>query len=624
MLPLRNQDELTSLLASLNDPSSPDYHRFLTAQQFTDRFSPTVEDYQAVVDFVTANGFTVTDRPANRLIVPIHGSVMQIERTFNLSMNIYQHPTENRPFFSPDREPTLNLTVPVKHIAGLDNFSVPRPASTKAPNGQSIPSTTGSGPSGSFLASDMRAAYYGGTALTGSGQCVGLAEFGGYDIADVNSTFSTVGQSYSVPVNKVLVDNASPGPANSYDAEQVLDIVQAIGMAPGLSQVRVYIAPYDFVSSPPYVFEANSEDVQLFNTMASENVCKQLSVSWNWEPEPANLGMNDNAFEEMAAQGQSLFVASGDYGAYPNNAGYYYPQEDAHVITVGGTSLTTTGPGGAWQSETTWDTTNPNICDINNGSYYCGFGSGGGISPDSVPIPTWQYGVSNAWNGASTTLRNVPDVAMEADFDNYVCTQFENPACQGGFAGTSFAAPRWAGFMALVNQQAVAAGIVPQGSGLGFINQTVPSLYSIGESSNYGSSFHVINTGNNNCYISGLQSPYYPNCGTTGYSAVTGYNLSTGWGSPKGAALIFGLIGTLSNTPDTTDQRIGNCIILTTTYVWTFTDTVGAHPFAGNSKTTARSGTCSGTSTTSLNEWSTDGHYYLQALGAVGSVTAYQ
>jgi subtilase family serine protease len=256
VLPLRNQDELTSLLARLSNPSSPDYRQFLSAQQFTDRFGPTPSDYQAVINFVIANGFTVTDQPANRLIVPINGTVAQIEHAFNLSMNVYQHPTEQRQFFSPDREPTLNLSVPVKHIAGMDNFSIPRPVSTQAPGGLSIPSTTGSGPGGSFLASDMRAAYYGvgGTTLTGAGQCVGLAEFVGYDIADVNLTFSSVQQSYTVPVNNVLVDNASPGPVNNYDAEQVLDIVQSIGMAPGLSQVRVYIAPYNWISNPPYYY----------------------------------------------------------------------------------------------------------------------------------------------------------------------------------------------------------------------------------------------------------------------------------------------------------------------------------------------------------------------------------
>jgi subtilase family serine protease len=635
VLPLRNQDELTSLLARLSNPSSPDYRQFLSAQQFTDRFGPTPSDYQAVINFVIANGFTVTDQPANRLIVPINGTVAQIEHAFNLSMNVYQHPTEQRQFFSPDREPTLNLSVPVKHIAGMDNFSIPRPVSTQAPGGLSIPSTTGSGPGGSFLASDMRAAYYGvgGTTLTGAGQCVGLAEFVGYDIADVNLTFSSVQQSYTVPVNNVLVDNASPGPVNNYDAEQVLDIVQSIGMAPGLSQVRVYIAPYNWISNPPYYYWGSNsgapDDAQIFNKMASEDACAQLSVSWGWEPDPGNLDMNDGAFQQMAADGQSLFVASGDYGAYPNNNPLYYPMEDPWVIAVGGTNLTTGTPGGPWVSETAWD--NTTYCNSYGG---CGFGSGGGTSPDSLPIPTWQYGVANSSNAASTTLRNVPDVAMEGDFDNYVCTQFENPTCQGGWAGTSFAAPRWAGLMALANQQAVATGIVQPGQGLGFLNQTVPGTYSIGESPDYSSVFHIISTGDNNCYISGLQSPYYPNCGTTGYNAVSGYNLATGWGSPNGPTLIQALapmpiVGSLSSTTTTQTVHFGNnCTNTIRDFTWTFTDQAGSpHNFAGSSSLITRSGGpgCGqGGVYGSLDEWSADGLYYLEATGGTGSVVAYE
>src|ERR1039457_5147360 len=139
------------------------------------------------------------------MIVPISGSVAQINRAFNLRMNVYQHPTEKRTFYSPDREPSLNLTVPIAHIDGLNNFSIPRPMLTRAQQGQAIAEATGSGPGGNYLGSDMRAAYYGGTNLTGAGQVVGLWESYSYDINDVNLAFSSVGQSYSVPVNNVLL-----------------------------------------------------------------------------------------------------------------------------------------------------------------------------------------------------------------------------------------------------------------------------------------------------------------------------------------------------------------------------------------------------------------------------------
>lgn len=495
VLPLRNQQALNSLLSRLYDPSSHDYRHFFTVAEFTEQFGPTVDDYQAVVSFAQANGLTVTGTPANRLVVPISGTVAQINQAFNVQMNVYQHPIENRTFFSPDREPTLNLSVPIAHIVGLNNFSIPRPMLVTAPNGQAPSDVTGSGPGGSYLASDMRAAYYGGTTLDGNGQAVGLLEFDGYYLSDVNSTFSSASQTYSVPINNVLLDGQTGAPTVFNDGEDVLDIVQAIGMAPGLSQVRVYIG---------------GNDADILNSMASENIAKQLSCSWSWIPDDPTT--DDPIFQEMAAQGQSFFAASGDYGAYDLAfSPYFYPQEDAYITAVGGTHLITDGAAGAWVSESSW-----------NDDFA---GSGGGISPDGIAIPSWQAGLATSSNGGSSTVRNVPDVAMEGDFDNYICSM---GSCFTNWAGTSFAAPRWAGFMALINQQAVEAGTAPSG-GLGFIN---PSLYSIGEGSSYTNDMHDVVQGNND-------TENQP----TWFSAVAGYDLVTGWGSANGQNLIDALAG---------------------------------------------------------------------------------
>jgi hypothetical protein len=492
VLPLRNQADLTGLLARLYDPSSPDYRQFLSVEQFTEEFAPTQEDYQTVVAFAQANGFTVTDTPSNRLIVPLNGTVEQINSAFHVTMNVYQHPTEKRTFYSPNGEPSLNLGVTVSHIEGLNNFSLPRPMIKRMPDGHAIANVTGSGPGGWYLSSDMRAAYYGGGALTGAGQTVGLFQYGGYDLSDVAETFSTAGQTYSVPINNVLLDGQTGAPDGT-DAEEVLDIVQAIGMAPGLSQVRVYIG---------------NLDSDILNKMASENIAKQISCSWSWTPDDPST--DDGIFQELAAQGQSFFVASGDYGAYDAAISpFFYPADDDYVTAVGGTTLNTNGAGGSWASETTW------------------IDSGGGISPDLIPIPSWQSGAINSSNAGSTTYRNVPDVAMEGNYDNYLCA-LDYP-CEGGWAGTSFASPRWAGFMALVNQQAVTSGTAPKG-GLGFIN---PVLYgSIGKGSSYTTDMHDITVGNNDSE----GQPVW-------YSAVTGYDLVTGWGSANGQNLINALAG---------------------------------------------------------------------------------
>ena len=121
----------------------------------------------------------------------------------------------------------------------------------------------------------------------------------------------------------------------------MLDIVQAIGMAPGLSQVRVYIG-------------IGLDDANLLNSIASENIAKQISCSWSWQP--ADPTTDDPFFKEFAAQGQSFFTASGDYGAYDATISpFFYPQEDAYVTAVGGTHLTTSGAGGVWSDETAWN-----------------------------------------------------------------------------------------------------------------------------------------------------------------------------------------------------------------------------------------------------------------------------
>jgi subtilase family serine protease len=497
ILPLRNQTQLSSLLKRLYDPSSPGYRHFLTVSQFTAQFGPTRRDYQSVVKFARSKGFTVAYTPANRLLVHIDGTVAQVNKAFHVTMCNYRHPTENRAFYSPDREPSLQLNVPVWHIAGLNNFSIPRPKYKRAPPNFRR-NAIGTGPNGAYLGSDMRAAYYGGTALTGSGQSVGLLEFDGYDMSDVTASFA--GRSNSVSVQNVLIDGATAG-SDGDDAEQVLDIVQAASMAPGLSQIRVYIAP------------GNSQigvgDVDVFNQMAIDNIAKQLSCSWGWNP--ADTAQLDPIFQEFAAQGQTLFVASGDAGAYTGSSSTdnSYPAEDVNVVSVGGTDLTTKGAGGAWQSETAWSD------------------SSGGPADDGFPIPSWQAGIANSSNQASNAVRNVPDVAMEANTDNYACGQ---GTCSGDYGGTSFAAPRWAGFLALANQQAASS----RNSSLGFIN---PAIYSLGSSPTYDTVFHDITSGNNN------------NGKGQSYNAVVGYDLVTGWGSPNGQNLINALAA--SSAPGT-------------------------------------------------------------------------
>ena len=490
VLPLRNQAQLDNLLADLYNPNSPSYHQFLTVEQFTAQFGPTEDDYNAAVTFAEEHGLKVVATSPNRVNLDVEGSVDAINRAFHVTMRTYQHPTENRTFFSADREPSVELPYQLWHIAGLDNYSIPRPAGlSKRPAGSDSKSnaTTGSGPSASFLGSDMRAAYYGNGSLTGSGQYLGLLEYYGTDLADLTTYFTNAHETNSVPVTLLSTDGTSTSCVDKSgcdDTEQTLDMTQAIGMAPGLSGLIMYVG---------------STDSAIFNSMATRTPLNaQLSSSWTWSP--ADPSTDNPYFQEFAAQGQNLFQAAGDSGKWTTSGtgAEIFPADDVYVTTVGGTDLDTSSAAGPWASETAW------------------VDGGGGISPDKYAIPSWQTTAAAGCSSCSKTYRNAPDVAANANFTFYVCAD-QTTCTANEYGGTSFAAPMWAGFLALANQQGVANG----NKTLGFIN---PSLYTIGEGSSYDSDFHDITSGSN------------------GYSATTGYDLATGWGSPQ-AALINALTG---------------------------------------------------------------------------------
>src|ERR1022692_555208 len=125
-LPFRKQGGVSDFLNELYTPGSPNFRRFLTPNQFTEKFGPTEKDYQTLVDFARTNGLTVTCTHPNRKLLDITASVADIERVFHVTMRTYQHPTEARTFFAPDVEPSLDLAVPVLAISGLDSYILPR------------------------------------------------------------------------------------------------------------------------------------------------------------------------------------------------------------------------------------------------------------------------------------------------------------------------------------------------------------------------------------------------------------------------------------------------------------------------------------------------------------------
>jgi subtilase family serine protease len=480
-LPPRNEAGLRALIRDLYDPASPSFRHYLSVADFTARFGPTAADYRTLLAFAAGHHLRVRQSVANRRLIDVQANVGDVETAFHIRFGLYRKPGETRSFLAPDREPTADIAVPILHVTGLDNENPPHSHMVRTHSGtmQLRPATTGSGPGGQFIGSDIRAAYYGGTALTGAGQSVGLLEYSGYNIADVQNYFAQVKQPLNVPIAGVSLNGVSLSCTGGCDdSEQALDIEEAISMAPGLAQL---------------VFYVGNDDVSILNQMAVDNTSKQLSSSWGWT---ADADAVDPIFEEFAAQGQTFVDATGDDG-YHLLQDAVWPGDDQFVTGVGGTDLTTSGPGGAWLSETGWS------------------GSGGGVSPDGIKLPAYQTQFVTHKNMGSKKLRNVPDVAGDANTDNYSCF---NGGCYGGNGGTSYAAPLWAGFMALVNQQAATSGKQP----VGFLN---PIIYTTGDKWKYKKVFHDEKSGYNGFY-----------------TALRGYDLVTGFGSPTGQPLIDALV----------------------------------------------------------------------------------
>jgi uncharacterized repeat protein (TIGR01451 family) len=496
-LPLRNTESLTNLLKDIYDPASPNYHHFLTPDEFTAQFGPTAQDYQKVVDFANSNGLSVTKTHGNRVLLDVTGKVSDIEKAFHVTMHTYRHPSESRDFFAPDTEPSVGTNVPVLHVSGLENYALPRPALHKMPASSGNP-LLGSSPGGGYIGSDFRNAYVPGTSLNGSGQMVGLLQFdSGFYQSDITAYEIQAGLPTTIVVQPVLLDGYGGGPGVAND-EVSLDIEMVISMAPAISKVLV--------------FEGDLTD-DILNAMAASNQVKQLSASWSYPLDQ----ISEQIYQQFAAQGQSFFNASGDSDAWLTG-GIPQPCDDPHITIVGGTTLSTTLPNGPWTSETVWN------WGIEYGDD--GVGGGGGIST-TYDIPSWQTNIDMTSNKGSTTFRNIPDVAMTAD--NVYVTY--GGGLNGSFGGTSCATPLWAGFTALVNQQAAANG----NQSVGFLN---PALYAIAKTAGYANYFHDITTGNNTW----SQSPNL-------FFAVPGYDLATGLGTPAGISLINALAGTNFITP---------------------------------------------------------------------------
>ena len=567
-LPLRNQSKLDALLHRLYTRGDALYGKFLTPAEFDAQFAPSVEDYSAVAAFARSQGLSVTGTQVGRTLLTVSGPVSTVETAFGVRLGQYQM-RDGRTVYANAMAPRLpsNIAVRLAGVAGLSNLSQMRPhthlISSQRPGVRALaplPGTTaiGSGPNGGLAPNDVKYAYsldtltalYPGPAtstgtsgtattlpLNGTGQTVGLFELDGYDPRDIAlyvnqfslPTVLTATATTPSALQNVLLGGYDGKIINrSGQGEVTLDIDMVLALAPSLTNLYVYQANQ--------VTNTNAT-LTIFNRMASDTgvdgkpLLKVISCSWGvpeLEEDPAIRSGEDTVFRKMAAQGQSIFCSAGDQGAYDDYAAatpLVYslsvdnPASQPYATGVGGTTLKYNKPvpssatvpvakPGMYVSESTWNVSAP-------ASLAGPEGGGGGISAVWAK-PTYQAGL-----GSSPTNRDVPDVSLNANpdtgYDIYVTGKVETDG------GTSAAAPLWASFAALVNQQRTLNGL----GTLGFANQ---ALYAIANGPNHATEFHDIADGKTNLY----------------YQAVPGYDDATGIGSFVGDKLL----ANLSYNPD--------------------------------------------------------------------------
>ena len=495
-----NEAQLGSLLSKLYDPLDPSYGHYLTTQQFTDQFSPSQSDYEAIQSYFKSQGFTVTGIHSNRLVLNVSAPVMTAGQAFKVQFNEYGQ--GSRHFYSVDREPSLPHSVAAKilHIAGLQNANVWHkhavPLSSLPYQSISItPYQVGTGPNSGLQPSDIASIYELNSASLpaskGLWQTIGIFELDGFTGSDITAYETKFGLP-SVQPTTVLIDGFNGKPGSGAD-EVTLDIELQMAVAPS-AKIIVYEGP-----------NSGTGVIDTYQRIATDNLAQQISTSWGLcEHDSTSSALNaENAiFKQMAAQGQAIFAAAGDSGAYDCGGTSLLnvddPASQPYVVGVGGTSLKP-GSGETYSSETVWKTSSTEA-------------GGGGVSTFWA-LPSYQANVPGL---ASTKYRNVPDVSLDADpntgYAIYVGGSWQL------YGGTSCAAPIWAAYTAIVNQQRLTNG----SSMIGFLN---PTLYPLAQTISYSTDFHDITTGNNNYY----------------YAAI-GYDNASGWGSFNGLSLFYDLV----------------------------------------------------------------------------------
>ena len=513
-LTLRNTAQLKALLAAQNDPESTLYHQFLTPAQFTQQFGPTQATVDTVSAYLRGQELSVISVSPNHTLIDATGSVAAAKKAF--AVHIGDFTVDGRTVYAPTDEPSVPAALGdlITDIGGLDDVGVYQPLGEHRVASALSAVSHSTGPGGGFTPSELRTAYDMLPLMSsadGTGQTIAIFELDGYKASDVNQYLSNYNLG-SAKYSNVLVDGATntAGPG-AIEVELDMEIVSAI--APGATQ-KIYIGP----NSTQGVNDT-------YNTIVTDTVAKVISTSWGLcetSSGTSELAALNNIFAQGAAQGQAVFAASGDSGAYDCNdttLAVDSPSGDPNVVGVGGTRLTV-GSGGSYRGESVWSSPN----DTSRSAK--GAGGGGGIS-SYFAKPSYQSGpgVDNAYSNGK---RQVPDVAADADpasgYSVYCTVSAAGCTSSGWIAvgGTSAAAPLWAGVAADTNQYLTATGKPTLGSASAM-------LYSLFNTAQPFSAYHDVTNGDN---------LFYP--ATSGYDQASGAGTPDVWNLARDAARVSG------------------------------------------------------------------------------------
>ena len=534
-LKLPDPSAVSSFIASLSDRQSPDFHHFLHAGQFGQLFGPPLSEVAAIDAVLRSDGLNPGQVASDHLSIPVTAPASAIDRAFHVRLVRYRLPS-GREAFTTLSPPIISAAVApyVEGLIGLSDLVQPE-SLARAPIGRVRPHSTGNvhprtagpkpcadatGVAGGSYTADQLAAYYGMTPLYslgdfGQGVHIAIVEFETEptvltDVAAYQACYGT-----SASVNYVSVDGgATSDPTDSTGTETTLDIEDVIGLAPQAT-IDVYEGPNG----------SSQNTLDLYSSIVNADSDQVVSISWEeceLDSASALINSEQSLFYQAAAQGQTVFAASGDTGSagcYPDGTmdgatpSVDDPASQPYVIGVGGTTLTTS-------PESVWNDSN----DVG--------GAGGGGVSQSWCMPSYQDqpaipGVVNAYSVNDATdcgtsvpyLREVPDVSADADPNSgYVIYNDNNWSPIGG---TSAAAPLWAAAAALIDSSPFCADY-----GSGNAGVRPEGLYTVASwgSPFYGLAFRDITTGNNDYTPSGYSGGLYP--------ATTGYDMASGLGSP--------------------------------------------------------------------------------------------